>query len=901
MAELFSVSWGLLTLAVNVGYGFLGNAAYARYREFLLRWQESGTDPATGLPRNRELHDASLDALREAAQVLVMELAGRLDPTKPWLPRLIDHVRAGNLFKTPLFEAGRDPKREWVEALRAAIANEHFAEFHDRLVLNEGDVQRCVAGDCCSAFGEKLAGPFLDWARRELRTGQADAVGQEPPDFEPLVRQGWQAGKASGGAVTLGHAYCLFFREHLRRDPGVFRKVVANTLGGMRSQLDGLGTSLTGELQTLRDQIAQLAAAPPDLAAFQRWLDPQLGALNDLLAEVKGQLDAVAQGQRELANQQGEILVAIATLCTELVRGSDAAQTALSNLADFLAQFERKLDYLLAGLPIQRFEVPDPPSHELELLHAKHRAVDLVSREKDLEALSHWLVTPKPISARLLVGGAGTGKTRLAFELLLRTNAELPDWQAGVLTGSALRKFDATKQQADWSWAVPTLVVVDHAQTLAGPLAELLRALTHKRRSGLPPLRLLLLERQAGDWFDDLLREEDSTGPCAVRRLFDPPQPVPLTPIPRGRLRRQVLDQTLAKAAEMTGKAAPALPPESQPDFAASLNRDIFTDPLNLMLAALAAGELGLQSALNRSRIELAQVLAEKELRRVERFARNPEDDAQKRALRHLTACATLVRGFTAGELDRALAEELDALRLVWPGGPGDLAQVLRRALPGEDLAVAPVEPDFVGEALVLAALARPDARKNPDRWHRWCSTVERCCRRQPLATPATLLHAFQNFGLRAEFGEPLLAATDALIRTGLADAGPTLLLGIENALPHQTVELRFRAAEVTGHLHARLKAALVRGRNDLASEVARLANNLAIRLSKLNRRIEALALAHEATQLYRALVARNPGAFTPDLAMSLNNLAIRLSELGRRAEALAPAQESVERYRQLV
>lgn len=92
MAEPFSVSWGLLTLAVNVGYGFLGNAAYANYREFLQRWQDAGTDPATGLPRNRELREASLNALRDAAQVLVMELAGRLDPAKPWLPRIIDHA-----------------------------------------------------------------------------------------------------------------------------------------------------------------------------------------------------------------------------------------------------------------------------------------------------------------------------------------------------------------------------------------------------------------------------------------------------------------------------------------------------------------------------------------------------------------------------------------------------------------------------------------------------------------------------------------------------------------------------------------------------------------------------------------------------------------------------------------
>ena len=58
--------------------------------------------------------------------------------------------------------------------------------------------------------------------------------------------------------------------------------------------------------------------------------------------------------------------------------------------------------------------------------------------------------------------------------------------------------------------------------------------------------------------------------------------------------------------------------------------------------------------------------------------------------------------------------------------------------------------------------------------------------------------------------------------------------------------------------------------------------NNLATRLSELGRREEALKAAEEAADLYRALAAARPEAFTPDLAMSLNNLATMLSELGR-------------------
>ena len=60
----------------------------------------------------------------------------------------------------------------------------------------------------------------------------------------------------------------------------------------------------------------------------------------------------------------------------------------------------------------------------------------------------------------------------------------------------------------------------------------------------------------------------------------------------------------------------------------------------------------------------------------------------------------------------------------------------------------------------------------------------------------------------------------------------------------------------------------------------AQFLNNAANYLSSLGRREEALKAAEEAADLYRALAAARPEAFTPDLAISLNNLAAMLSEL---------------------
>ena len=76
--------------------------------------------------------------------------------------------------------------------------------------------------------------------------------------------------------------------------------------------------------------------------------------------------------------------------------------------------------------------------------------------------------------------------------------------------------------------------------------------------------------------------------------------------------------------------------------------------------------------------------------------------------------------------------------------------------------------------------------------------------------------------------------------------------------------------------------------------------NNLAIRLSEVGQRQEALGPAQEAADLYRELAAKAPDAYRPDLAMALNNLANCLSEVGQRQEALGPAQEAADLYREL-
>jgi hypothetical protein len=375
---------------------------------------------------------------------------------------------------------------------------------------------------------------------------------------------------------------------------------------------------------------------------------------------------------------------------------------------------------------------------------------------------------------------------------------------------------------------------------------------------------------------------------------------VPLAALDETTLRRELFGRALKLVAEFRGERTLALPAVGQqPELDRQLTASRWADPLYLSMAALVAHDAkNLLAGLLSTRPDLAFALAKRELARVERFARNPRED-QRHLLRHLAGCATLERGLTAGELLRVVSQELTALERTWPGGAGDLAEQLGTALPDGSGGVADIEPDFIGEAVVLEALgARSSGNTLPDRTSPqllpWLDAVTRCAGRDPFSVTSTLVNAFQNFGHVEDRGPALLAAVDHLLKRGLLDETSQLLLALEAAMPHQTVGLRAQAAEISSALYSRLKTALESGHESLKPELARLANNLGVRLSELGRRAEALLPAQEAVDLYRALARQNPDAFQPDLAMSLGALSQVLSRVDRQGEAVAALVEGI-------
>jgi tetratricopeptide (TPR) repeat protein len=523
-----------------------------------------------------------------------------------------------------------------------------------------------------------------------------------------------------------------------------------------------------------------------------------------------------------------------------------------------------------------------PPKVEnpqgIELLDPKSRAIPFIGRDAELTALRAWLGSEKPVAVRMVTGGAGAGKTRLALHLC--ELARLDGWDAGFVDSAELTRFRSQQNLATWGWQRPTLIVIDYAALHAQQIQDWLRELGRRNRRDGKPLRLLLLERFAepdrGWWQTAFGR--GSFGLLAVQRMLDPPQPIPLTPMGADE-RRAIMDATL----EQVGSSLRA-PKGERAVF--SRNLEGMGEPLFLMMAGLRAVDTGIADALSLNKTELALDLADRELERIERTAH--AHGVTPAMLVHLAAYATLCRGLSRQATIEAAREEQAALGYDDASPPASLADSLVAALPGADGSIAPILPDLIGEAAILRALA--DAGVETE------GTIERAFARTGQQVVATLIRTAQDFA-GAGHDQPL-AWLDALIERESVDVDQLML--VAGTLPERSFALMEHAARLTQKVVALLRDAVAAGESHRLPVLAIWLGNLGVRLSAVGQRQEALGPAREAADLYRELAAKAPDAYRPALASALNNLAIRLSEVGQRQEALGPAKEAVALRRDL-
>jgi len=317
------------------------------------------------------------------------------------------------------------------------------------------------------------------------------------------------------------------------------------------------------------------------------------------------------------------------------------------------------------------------------------------------------------------------------------------------------------------------------------------------------------------------------------------------------------------------------------------------------MAAMVMHRQGGMGDVLHLGRADLAHAVADHELERLRRACQGADTGraALELFLPHMAAVSSLCGGLPEEIVSECVRREKAAFGCESVDTAVAL-QRLRDLLPDEGRAgIAPIRPDIVGEAFVLARLGNGQA--NDGR-----RAVLRAFADRPSEVAAVLVRCVQDFAPRDSNTTSAQDDHDRALAwlRAVGDAPDLplhLLLIVVDALPQQTLALRNLAVEWQLRAVELLREQAIvdpARRIELAGNL----NNLANRLSDAGQREEALRIAGEAVKLYSELATANPDAFRPGLAICLNTLAVRLSETGQRQEALNIAGKAVKLYREL-
>ena len=569
-------------------------------------------------------------------------------------------------------------------------------------------------------------------------------------------------------------------------------------------------------------------------------------------------------------------------------------------------------EVILEPVELQELTEPEPAlaRSPASLLRARQQMVAFRGRERLLGDLDAWAQGPG-FAAWLLYGPGGQGKTRFGQELATRLSQDRWAWLW-------LRK-DAPADRLELlaAAAVPLLVIVDYAETRTGQVTAALRACA--RHGGGVPLRMLLLARTAGDWWERLQasssQAEELLEGAPVIRLPE------LEPHPTGR--PEAYRQAVAAFAD----ALPCVPGQQDRDW----------DRIASRLATPKLDAPGLASALTLHMIALADLLETAELPEP---AGGPVEDrllnherrywiaaAAARGLLSALTEATLIGALTAAFLlgadDRDSAEAL--LRRV-PGlhdQPEDRQDAVRRWIadlypPVDARPWGSLQPDRLAERFVGTHLAT-----EPELAERLVPGASPAQAGQLLTTYARAAHhpAFQgqldaqltslcvrhhstlalpaiDVATQLEASAPLIDALRQL--TTNPDTPREYLAKMAGRLPPASQNLAEWAAELAQRLTDEDRRLATEDPDAFLPDLAGSLHNLSGRLARLGRREDALAASEEATGIRRELAEALGDAFRPDLARSLHNLAYRLGKLGRREDALAASEEATAIYREL-
>ena len=565
--------------------------------------------------------------------------------------------------------------------------------------------------------------------------------------------------------------------------------------------------------------------------------------------------------------------------------GSGVNVTVVSGCAYLrLTQFER------------RTKLVSRDSAETALLSAyRGDVVPLVGREHEMADLRHWLDSEELVSVRVLVGAGGRGKTRLALELARAVAKE--GWLAGFATAEELDRFRHQVGVEQWRWDKPVLAIIDDAASRTKQLFDWLSELVDAEAK----LRLLLLERQASrsiGWLSDVFGLGNNDDSLAAIALLDPKDPVEVLPLDGLEFRRAVFGALLKRANSALDAPARGVDPQ----FDRQLADDKWAgDPLYLMLAGLVAAKSGVRDTLSLSRADLALSIAGNELDRIGEFGAalgvGKEDRPPSRFVRHMAVMATLVQGLRATEARQLAAKEPETFRN--NASLDATIAALTDALPAPDGEIAPVRPDVVGEAAIIAWLSPQGALASTG--VEPMATINEAASIALSRVAQTLVRVAQDF---PENNLDSIRWLESLLGSRSNDI--TALMEIARAIPSQTLALSNYAEALFRLIVNQLALGVIGARGtDLElpflSAYTAYVSDFGRKLGQLGRLDEAVNCFQSAIDNLRRFAVRQPEVDPEPLARCLEALGTTLYALDRPEEALIPALEAVQITRQLI
>ncbi|WP_329261209.1 tetratricopeptide repeat protein [Actinoallomurus sp. NBC_01490] len=595
---------------------------------------------------------------------------------------------------------------------------------------------------------------------------------------------------------------------------------------------------------------------------------------------------------------------------------------------------------------------------EARLLLPRHGVVPFSGRAGELASLRDWCRSAESFSVALVTGEGGAGKSRLAAELCVRMREE-DGWDAHVADQDLVD--DEAWARMDPVW--PLLLVFDYAERMIPALTRLAERLANSRHAG-PPVRLLLVARQAGGWWRTIDAETDG--------LFTEVTDLRLALTPAGFGPAERAEQAAAAVAAFAERLGVAAGP------APDVSSDEYDSPLLVHIAALLSvhGERIDADAPDGLRKRLLDRLLDRERRRwghaqtgwnggVRVHLGLGEVPAQQAVA---LAALTEPDRDEARELLRTVPDLADATS----ERRGQVADWLVRAFPAEDdregvPAIASLRPDALTERLLAttpgladltARLVDEEARTPAHLAHlarmlhalRLAADRDGSVRqvlgallasrlRELLTAAATAPWSAFSWLLNdclAEYGDPDADPARSETARAIAEAAqasleavhPNLLLG-RLAVTHARLAVRHCRGAVAAPPPGELADALIRlgsactslGRHDEAVDALREATgilqspagptpdpatlaharySLGVALGNAGRFAEAVEESGAATVLYEELSTAEPERYRPHLANSLRNYANDLTDAGRHQEALAFAGRAVKRFAEL-